>query len=218
MLEHGPQQPELFGQFQQARPTPWWGRRWRLPQRFVVLRLAYEDLVLAAVGALMVVVLGFCAGVERGRYLVVAQVAPQGLPSVPGEPTSAVSVSTRPVAPVAPLVPAPVAPRPLQMGPRPPLAKPLHTASPTKVAQSAPATGGRYVVQVASFSDRPSAEAAQRRVTQQGLQGMVAAKGRYYVLYASGFSTYAQASEAASQLRQAYQDCFVRKLTGDSRG
>jgi len=217
MLERGPQQPELFGEFQQARPTPWWGRRWRLPQRFVVLRLAYEDLVLAAVGALMVVVLGFCAGVERGRHLVVQSAAG---PAV----TPAVSVSTRPSAPVAPLVPAllpapaVVAPRPLHMAPRPPLAQPSQSASATKVAQNASTPTGRYVVQVASFADRPSAEAAQRRVTQHGLQGTVAAKGRYYVLYASGFSTYAQASEAASQLRQAYQDCFVRKLTGDSRG
>lgn len=207
MLEQSPQQPELFGEFQQARPTPWWGRRWRLPQRFLVLRMAYEDLILAAVGALMVVVLGFCAGVERGRHLVVAQAA--GELSV----TSTVAVSPRPV---APSVPMPVVPLPAM--PRPPLARPSQAASPTKVAQSAPAVGSRYVVQVASFADRPSAEAAQRRVTQHGLQGTVAAKGRYYVLYASGFSTYAQASEAASQLRQAYQDCFVRKLTGDSRG
>ena len=216
MLEHGAQQPELFGEFQQVRPTPWWGRRWRFPQRFVVLRVAYEDLVLAAVGALMVIVLGFCAGVERGRSLVVASAAGE-TPAAVSTSRSAAPLAVPAVAiPVMPTTPAGLAPRPAM--PRPPLAQPSHSSSATKVAQNTPAPGGRYVVQVASFADRPSAEAAQRRVTQQGVQGTVAAKGRYYVLYASGFSTYAQATAAATQLRSAYQDCFVRKLTGDSRG
>ncbi|MBI4227490.1 MAG: hypothetical protein HY600_04335, partial [Candidatus Omnitrophica bacterium] len=63
-------QPELFTEFQAPSKPPWWARYWRVPQRFVVMRLAAEDLVLAAIAALMIMVLGFCLGVERGKRLI----------------------------------------------------------------------------------------------------------------------------------------------------
>jgi len=206
-------QPELFHEFQQAATRPWWARRWRPPQRYLILRVAYEDLILAAIGGLMILVLGFCAGVERGKRMTVAS----ALLGSPG--------SLAPTAPVAgPVVRPPVAPATMPV--RPPVAQPTPRPSAgTKVAGYSSGGGvpvqwtgrargpsARYVVQVASFIDRHAATVAQTRLTQRGFRATVVSRGRYHVLYAEGFSTHAQAAQAADRLRKAYRDCFVRTL------
>ena len=165
-------QPELFEQFDAPTRPSWWARYWRSAPRFLVLRVAYEDLLLAAIAAVMVLVVGFCFGVERGKRLTVASVPAASVP-----------------APVVPPLPA-----------RVPLSQPK------------PAAGGRYVVQVASFTARDQAEHARTRLSRYGVQASVLTKGKYHVLYAAGFQTYAQATATADRLRSTYRDCFVRKL------
>lgn len=194
-------QPELFQEFQAPTKPPWWSRYWRPSQRFMVLRLAHEDLILGVIGAIMVVMLGFCLGVERGKRLVlVASVAPPPA-FAPAAPAM-----------VLPLLPAsqPLAP-PAPPAIRPPIVqqRAVTTADgPTKLAA---ALGQRYVVQVASFTARDQAVAAQQRLSQRGVRAALATKGKYHVVYAGGFATYAQATAAADRLRPTYRDCFVRK-------
>jgi len=209
-------QPELFREFQQAAARPWWARRWRLPQRYLILRVAHEDLILAAIGGLMILVLGFCAGVERGKWMTVVR-APSGLPVSPVP--AAEPVVRSPVEPP----PSPVRPPVVQPAPRPSTGTkvagyPSGGGVPVQWTGRAPGPSARYVVQVASFVDRHAAAVAHTRLTQRGLRAAVVPQGRYYVLYAEGFSTHAQATEAAARLRKAYRDCFVRKLTSDRRG
>lgn len=165
-------QPELFDQFEAPTRPSWWARYWRNVPRFLVLRLAYEDLLLTAIAAVMVVVVSFCLGVERGKRVVVALAAPS--------PAAAPAVS----------LPAPSA----------------------LVPPAATTAEHRYVVQVASFTARDQADAARARLSQYGVRASLVTKGKYQVLYAGGFSTYAQATAAADHLRAAYHDCFVRKL------
>ena len=191
-------QPELFKNFEPPAKPPWWARYWRSPQRFLMLRIAYEDLVLSAIGGLMIAVLAFCLGVERGRHLGNAPTLPAAV--LPTARLASPSV-TAPTAPVRPLpLPAPSAPASL---PAPP--------SPTS-----PAASGSYAVQVASYADRAAALAAQAKLAQRGLHVSLVVKGKYHVLLADGFVNYAQATAAANQLRAAYSDCFVRKLTPPS--
>ena len=196
-------QPELFREFEPPAKPPWWAKYWRPPQRFVVLRLAHEDLILGVIGALMVVIVGFCLGVERGKQLVVARAdsSPAAVPAI----ASPAPLLAAPTVPVTPVIPAPR------------LIPPSASQAPTRT-RVADASEDRYVVQVASFADRAEAEASRARLAKQGVGASVAAKGRYYVLFAGGFSTYAQATEAAGHLRDSYRDCFIRKLTSDQRG
>lgn len=177
-------QPELFEQFDAPTRPSWWARYWRSAPRFLVLRVAYEDLLLAAIAAVMVLVVGFCFGVERGKRLVVASVPAASVP--------------------APAVPTPMTTMPAAVVPPLPARVPL--------SQPKPAAGGRYVVQVASFTARDQAEHARTRLSRYGVQASVLTKGKYHVLYAAGFQTYAQATATADRLRSTYRDCFVRKL------
>ena len=189
-------QPELFQEFQQPPRPPWWARYWRLPHRYLTFRVAYEDLIVATIGGLMVVVLGFCLGVERGKHLVAATTAATESPTpmpAPVAPVPAMPEIHVPAPARAPVVPAPTAQPPGR----------------TKLA---------YVVQVASYADRAAAEAARTRLVSQGLRASVATKGKYQVVYAEGFATYAQATEAVGRLRKDYRDCFVRKITVDHTG
>jgi len=192
-------QPELFGQFEAPSRPSWWARYWRSVPRFLVLRVAYEDLLLTAIAAIMVLVVGFCLGVERGTRLVVALATPAAahLSTVP-----APAVIVPPLAPALPVRPPIVQPRPAAA-----------VAVPTKVADAP--SDSRYVVQVASFTARDQADAARSRLSQYGVQVSVVTKGKYHVLYASGFSTYAQATATADRLRPTYRDCFVRKLLAE---
>ena len=206
-------QPELFREFQSPAKRTWWSGRWRWPQRYLIVRLAYEDLILATIGGLMAVVLGFCLGVERGRAVWAATAAATTAPTTaPAEPIAPI---TRPT-PLRPF-PArpPVAVTPAVPGQRPGTGNaesPLQPPAKTQLAE------GRYVVQLASFLDRQAAEEAKARLLRQEIRATVGEKGRYHVLYAGGFATYAQASEVAGRLRAAYRDCFIRKLTAGSRG
>ena len=198
MTQFNDWQPELFNEFQAPTKPPWWARYWRTPQRFLVLRLAHEDMVLGAIGAIMVVMLGFCVGVERGKRIVVASVTP------------------------IPAALPPVGATPMLPAIRPPMAQP-RVVAPAAAGGSGAATVGspvsgptkvvssRYVVQVATYTARDQAVAAQGRLSQRGVTAALATKGKYHVLYASGFATYAQATAAADRLRTTYRDCFVRK-------
>lgn len=178
-------QPELFGQFEAPSRPSWWMRYWRSVPRFLVLRVAYEDLLLTAIAAVMVLVVGFCLGVERGKRVVVALATP-----AVAQPLPAPAVSVPPVVPALPVRSPIVPPKPA-------------------------AADSRYIVQVASFTVRDQAEAARTRLSGYGVQASIVTKGKYSVLYASGFSTYAQATATADRLRPTYRDCFVRKLLAE---
>ena len=208
-------QPELFNQFQAPSRPPWWARYWRSPQRFLVLRIGYEDVVLAAIGGLMVVVLGFCLGVERGRSIAFARASSDTREAVPAVRSAPIEVPASVLAPALPIPPristdSPTRPAALRTK--------VAAASGGRTTALAGPEAGRYVVQVASFADREAAETARTRLAGKGFRASVVTKGRYYVLFAGGFATYAQATESANRLRGAYRDCFIRKLVADQRG
>ena len=63
-----PMQPELFDNLQAPQP-----RRFQsplFPSRFLRVRIAYEDLIFGGLSLVLVLLAGFCIGVERGKKLV----------------------------------------------------------------------------------------------------------------------------------------------------
>lgn len=68
------------------------------PHRFLRVRVAYEDLVFAAMGSLLFLLAGFCLGVERGKLLVATRSG-----SAPAAPAAEATLPIRELKGAAPL-------------------------------------------------------------------------------------------------------------------
>lgn len=63
-------QPELFEEIPASRERPRRVQAPLFPSRFVRIRVAYEDLIFGCLAGILLLLGGFCVGVERGRHLV----------------------------------------------------------------------------------------------------------------------------------------------------
>ena len=187
-------QPELF----QNLPSEQKPRHFRLahfPGRFFRLRVAYEDAVFAMLGFVLVVLAGFCLGVERGK-----RVGPQP------QPIETIGIATaRESMPALLLVPA----------------APSRKSVPvTPVAVSAiPAQRpemGDFVIQLATYNGPSSADEEGRRLAKRGIQTQVVKQGPLLELRAVGYRSKPAAKAALGVLRQNYPDAFLKRVSVNS--
>lgn len=191
-------QPWLFEDLP-SEPRPRRFQIFPLPGPFLRLRLAYEDLLFCALALLLVVLGGFCLGVERGKQLVPqpALVGIQGMATAGEEAPSRASARKRP----PPVIPVGVTPVPVAGA----------NGSGTTVLGPA-ARAGPYVLQLASYTAERVAQEEVRRLGKQGVQAQVIRQGRYFELRAIGFRSREEAKEALTGLRRIYRDAFLKRV------
>ena len=190
-------QPELF----QDLPTEQKPKRFQLPSiagRFLRVKVAYEDLVFLSLAILLVMLGGFCLGVERGKRLVppAAVLATEGLATA-GEsasPVEGVQVRSRPI----PVIPAGASPAPAVSS----------NESEVPAGEMVP-----YVIQLATYIGESAAQEEVRRLTQRGVKAQVIRQGRYLELRAVGYRSRLEAKEALVGLRKMYRDAFIKRLS-----
>jgi len=189
-----------------SQPRPRRFQLFSLPGRFLRLRLAYEDLLFGALALLLVVLGGFCLGVERGKQLSGAQpvlLTTQGIATA-GEGTRAPAAAD-PGSLEAKRVKRPIAVIPVGM-----------TAVPA--AQSHPSAEGQgtasssYVIQLASYTRSGPAQEEVRRLEKRGVRAQVVPQGRYFEVRAVGFRSREEAQGVLSSLRQIYRDAFLKRV------
>ncbi len=161
--------------------------------------MAYEDAVFTLLGLLLVVLAGFCLGVERGK-----QIGPQL------EVVSMAGVATAQnlpvVQPVRAAVPAAVAPR---------KTIPVIPAAVSPVpapAVSEPAASGGFAIQLASYLGQQAAQEEVRRLAKNGVRAQVLKQGKYLELRAVGYRSKQEAKAALSGLRKIYPDAFLKRV------
>lgn len=192
-------QPELFENLspeQKPRPSLWLA----FPGRFVQLKVAYEDMVLGSLSVLLVLLAGFCLGVERGKRL--------NLPEV-SEPAS-VGIATAGEGTIPNKVLSGAASAP---------AKPLPTI-PASVPQklsgsetgSSPDLKGSFSIQLASYVGQESAQVEAERLRRRGITVQVVHQGKYYELRAVGFRSWSEAKASLGSLKKVYPDAFIKRL------
>ena len=189
-------QPELF----QDLPTEQKPKRFQLPSiagRFLRVRVAYEDLIFLTLAIFLVMLGGFCLGVERGKRLVppTAVLATEGLAAA-GEsasPAEGVQVRSRPF----PMIPAG--------------ASPVPAVASNKSEVSAGGGVVPYVIQLATYVGESAAQEEVRRLTQRGVKAQVIQQGRYFELRAVGYRSRLEAKEALEGLRKIYRDAFIKR-------
>ena len=191
-------QPELFPDHPLDQ-KPKHFRFSNFPGRFLRLRVAYEDAVFTLLGLVLVVLAGFCLGVERGKQLgpqleavsmtgfATAQSSPVAEPA--GVPAAAAPQPRKPI----PVIPAAVSPAPAP-------------------AVSEPAASGGFAIQLATYLGQQAAQEEVRRLAKQGVQAQLLKQGKYLELRAAGYRSKQEAKTALAGLRKKYPDAFLKRV------
>lgn len=191
-------QPELFDLSQRPAAKISHGRLGR-----VLLHLRYDQLVLTAIAGLIGLTVIFACGVERGKQLARSERMWLARSSQAAPPTQ----ETAPVAPERP----PEAPASTgaegRSDPPPAVVKPK-----AKTVVAAADGGSRYAVQVVTYSQARLAQAEMTRLRAKGEPVFLMMRGTRAVVYVGPFTSKTNASERLPQLRERYQDCFIRAL------
>lgn len=185
-------QPELF----QDLPTESAQRRFEpplFPSRFIRVRVAYEDLIFSALGFLLVLLAGFCLGVERGKRFTTEPTAPwMATNATPAAASAAVAGES---------LPLPSEPVDLK---GPSIARDAAFLKPGQ---------GRYAIQLASYLDSQSAQAEAIRLRRQRFRAEVVKQGKYFELRVTGFQSREEAKTHLAILRKTYHDGFIKQLS-----
>jgi cell division septation protein DedD len=198
---HKPTQIELFPS---PEEKPASGRRSRV--FFCRLTLSTESVVILAIAIIILMVVSFSLGIEKGRRLVKGAAAKR--PALAAEP---VARGLAAVAPAAAAEPEPA-----------PAAAPVAEAPPARPDAEAPApaseTGPKkdvdnfYTVQVASFRTEKYAREEAMKLKGQGYDTLVVEKGKHSIVCVGKYSVEEEAKVASRQLRKTYKDCLIRRM------
>ena len=73
-------------------------------------------------------------------------------------------------------------------------------------------TTGIYTIQLASFKDVNAALGELRKLKDKGISAEYAQRGEWYQVYAIGYQSIDEAKNAQAELLSEYSDCFIRKI------
>ncbi len=155
--------------------------------------MAYEDLIFSGLSFVLLLLIGFCLGVERGKRLM-------------ADPAQMVSM-------------VPPQPKPIDLslsmnrGSVPDLVRAATSHSILSDRQGTESSGGLYAIQLASYLDSKVAQEEVQHLRQRGFDARVVKQGKYYELRVVGYRARAEAMNALPLLRKTYQDGFIKRLS-----
>ncbi|MDD4953599.1 MAG: SPOR domain-containing protein [Candidatus Omnitrophica bacterium] len=80
------------------------------------------------------------------------------------------------------------------------------------VKEPPPAAQEGYIIQLASYKNRSSAEKEAGLLKKKGFSPLVLNKGDYIVLYIGNLPTRKTAQDSLPELKKRYKDCYIRRL------
>ncbi len=159
---------------------------------WVFVRLSgYEKTIMTVIGIVIIGIIAFSAGVERGKRLSVA-VRARETPPVPVSEVKKTVVTV---------------PAPLVAAPREAVKQPQKSAPPLKFLEKQ-----GYVIQLASFKNRSLADKEAKELKKLGFSPVILPKGNYSILCVGNIGDKQAATTLLSQLRKRYTDCYIRRL------
>ena len=153
------------------------------------LSLAYENIIIIGIAMIMLLVVCYSLGVEKGKALTQAQIRKAQLISqdkADNRQSEKDQESER------------EAPQPKQKKPR------------VKLAQETKGSSGSAYIQVASFLSDKYAEKEMLRLKNRGYQAFTSKWGKYRVVCVGRYQDEIAAKEALTELKGLYQDCILR--------
>lgn len=195
-------QQELFEEFEEPTRRPRFLRKKKFPQKFFSLRLSQEKLVFLTIGLVVLLLVSFSLGVERGKRLsripqeaksphpkLAARIQEPGLSKDENLKESARNPQTKIGA----------------EGQQQALATPEKETLPPKAIRS-------YAVQVATYKREELAQRELKRLELEGYNSFVGRRGRYFEVCVGPYSNKADAEASLKALRKRYQDCLLRRM------
>lgn len=177
-------QQELFEEFtQQAKAR----KRLFRPdyvRKTYTITFTNEQLIFAFIGVIILLVICFSLGVERGKRIIVAKESSAMAKEV--QPQEQMVIKTK-------IQPA------------------IKSEEATEKAAALEKIASPYAIQVASVKDSKEAEEEKIFLQKKGYKIEVDKTDKYCVVYVVGFADKKEADAVAIKLKDRYRDCFVKK-------
>jgi len=165
----------------------------------VTVALPQQSVIILTLCVVMLLVVSFALGVERGKLVA------KGTPKAPGAPWERSAIL------------------PADTGTRTSLKKPKQEQIKTAVAQAKEAeTGalkqektppaGNYVIQVASFRTKETASRLVETLVKEGWPSFTKTSGDYEVVLAGSYAKKEEAESKIGRLQKKFTDCFVKPI------
>jgi cell division protein FtsN len=195
-------QKELFDGFDQPR---------RQPKRFSQLfqktdfsiSLGAEKLVFLSIGMLMLLVVSFALGVERGKAVSLARIDARPA-QADIRPVRAVNVQTIPAQQIAKTAPVTVK-KPIVSGAPQAVKAPAQAVPQVAADKSKP-----YTIVAVAFSKETSATAEVARFKSAGIEAFVYRNEPYYLVCIGAFANKESAQKTLMKVKQLRRDAYVR--------
>ena len=179
-MEENKYQKELFEFEKQKKPFPRFGRIF-LKGDFG-LTFSMEHLVFISIGLIMLMVIIYALGVERGKSL-----RPQAI------------IQNRVVSQ------APVEPKPIQQEHVVPT--PVHASAKTKPAQE---TDKPYTIVAVTFVRKDTALAEVNRLKKEGFESFIAESDSYFLVCVGAYTDKEGAKPTLSKVKKLYKDAYLK--------
>lgn len=178
-------QPELFPNFTQEQNEPRPVKKIIFPQKKLKITLPYEGIFLLIIGFMMVVIISFSLGVEKGKRIKSAQLTPLSL----RESQEPIRSSQK-----------------TAMG-----LLPVHEEI-SKEKEALPVDHSRpYTIQVVTYRRKGYAREEMARLEKRGYQPFIITSGEYIQLCVGTYSNQKEARQLQKILKKTYRDCYVRR-------
>jgi hypothetical protein len=174
-------------------------------QRFLPhIRIPVEFIVIIAIGTLVLLIISYAVGIERGKRLSdikyekeqVEELVPIERRVVDKEVRGSMTKSSGILETI-----------------EIPKVKEKAVRSKKEEAKDiSPSRKSGYIIQLASFKNEGSARAEIKKLKKKGVKGHLTKSGEWYLVYATGYRTISDAKKARQELIADYEDCYIRKV------
>ena len=149
------------------------------------LRIPTEYIVIAGIGMLVLVIIAYAVGVERGKRVQLAR-------SPERQARKAQVVANKEVITVEKTVENAV------KAPKPEIEPPIEE------------TESNYMIQIASFKKQDAAKREVEKLERRGHNAAFKRSGSWYLVYTEGYRGMEEAKKAKKELAKYYKDCYIR--------
>ena len=166
----------------------------------LMLDLSYEQIIFFAIALIMVMVLVFSAGMEKGRAVVTAKVSPEA-----AAPKAAVKNIEPPNENLVSEIKS-GSPEPEEE----PVAEPKKPAQKQKQAKVGTASKP-YTIQVATYWSKPSAKKELEKLRKKGFDSFIISSNGKYEVCTGEYISKEGAKKNIEALKKDYKDLFLRR-------